>query len=424
MGPPVGESTPLSGARRRRPLWKLVAGGVAAVGMVGVSVSLSPRRTRTALTINNMLVDDIMEVECVSRTLSTSFLLALGQAAGWQKLPSPVGATILVDRGNFKDLRNMSDSPGAYDWAAVNGALVGVYDAIVGDALAGAQFVDPEWQYTCTMAPSESTGCSESCVQSRFQFMDDGAFAQCADPVEAAFLLAPDLIKSCLVDEVRDAATGGALGAYNKRTYGSPESCYECVSLCVGEARVDTQFCEWTGTTKHDSLDLVVEHVPVEHESLEHEPLHEPVEHEAVEHEALDHEPIHEPIEHDAIEHDAIEHEAVDHEAVDHEAVDHDGLEHEPLHEAVDHDSAEHDGLEHERLDHDAIEHDGLEHESLDHDAIEHDGLEHEVIEHDAVDRDSIDHEGLEHEGLEHESAKHGDLEHGAVEHDGPPESQ
>ncbi|KAH8045152.1 hypothetical protein JL720_16790 [Aureococcus anophagefferens] len=73
----------------------------------------------------------------------------------------------------------------------------------------------------------------------------------------AAFVLAPDLVKSCLVAQVRATPAALPSPADNLATYGAVESCFDCVSLCIGQARSVAQTCAATGSgaTEHDGLD-------------------------------------------------------------------------------------------------------------------------------------------------------------------------
>jgi len=277
----VDASTPLAaGPARRR--WPAAALAAAALGLVGASVALAPTRpVLSSLTIQD--VDDAMVVECVARTTSTDLLVALGVSLGWQALPDPVGATILVDRGQFLELRGLDPDKGwTYDWEASNAALVKFsYDATLAAVTTGARLDDPAWETTCTLDMSASTGCAESCVEDRFRFLDGGAYATCADPVEAAFVLAPDLVKSCLVAQVRSDAGGASVAAYNLAAYGAVESCFDCVSLCIGQARSVAQTCAATGSgaTEHDGLDA---DGPVAGDAPDHDaPDHDAPDHDA-----------------------------------------------------------------------------------------------------------------------------------------------
>ncbi|KAK7231691.1 hypothetical protein SO694_00123077 [Aureococcus anophagefferens] len=202
----VDASTPLAaGPARRR--WPAAALAAAALGLVGASVALAPTRpVLSSLTIQD--VDDAMVVECVARTTSTDLLVALGVSLGWQALPDPVGATILVDRGQFLELRGLDPDKGwTYDWEGSNAALVKFsYDATLAAVTTGARLDDPAWATTCTLDMSRRRAAPKSRVEDRFRFLDGGAYATCADPVEAAFVLAPDLVKSCLVAQARSVA--------------------------------------------------------------------------------------------------------------------------------------------------------------------------------------------------------------------------
>ncbi|KAH8043472.1 hypothetical protein JL721_13132 [Aureococcus anophagefferens] len=231
----VDASTPLAGPARRR--WPAAALAAAALGLVGASVALAPTRpVLSSLTIQD--VDDAMVVE---------------------RCPTPSARRFSWTGASFLELRGLDPDKGwTYDWEGSNAALVKFsYDATLAAVTTGARLDDPAWATTCTLDMSASTGCAESCVEDRFRFLDGGAYATCADPVEAAFVLAPDLVKSCLVAQVRSDAGGASVAAYNLATYGAVESCFDCVSLCIGQARSVAQTCAATGSgaTEHDGLD-------------------------------------------------------------------------------------------------------------------------------------------------------------------------
>ncbi|KAH8054030.1 hypothetical protein JL720_14558 [Aureococcus anophagefferens] len=220
----VDASTPLAaGPARRR--WPAAALAAAALGLVGASVALAPTRpVLSSLTIQD--VDDAMVVECVARTTSTDLLVALGVSLGWQALPDPVGATILVDRGQFLELRGLDPDKGwTYDWEGSNAALVKFsYDATLAAVTTGARLDDPAWATTCTLDMSASAAAPSRRVE---------------------------------IASVRSDAGGASVAAYNLATYGAVESCFDCVSLCIGQARSVAQTCAATGSgaTEHDGLD-------------------------------------------------------------------------------------------------------------------------------------------------------------------------
>ena len=190
-----GELIPLNGSRRRRR-WEYVGGAIAAVCMVGVSVSSSRLDgVRQDLSIDSNKVDAEMNEECVRKTTSTALLESMGVVAGWKSIADPLGGTLLTDRGLYKALRGLPDGY-RYDFSASNRGIVDRYEELLA-GVSSSDVVPPSeagvWESTCSLTSAGSVGCTESCVQERFQFMDDGAFASCADPVEAAFVLAPEL---------------------------------------------------------------------------------------------------------------------------------------------------------------------------------------------------------------------------------------
>ena len=72
--------------------------------------------------------------------------------------------------------------------------------------------------------------CVEDCVNSRFaQFVESEGIVEdastCAYPVLSGFLLAPNVIKSC-IDPAYDATEGGKHAS-------SIAGCYDCVTTCL-----------------------------------------------------------------------------------------------------------------------------------------------------------------------------------------------
>jgi len=252
------ERLPLSGKKPAPRLARVGAALCAAACVAGVYVAggggvMVPA---AVLKINEDNIDDGQRIQCVGPDLAYDFMLALGASlAGWKMLPSPVGATFLLDRGSFTELHGfprLDQRPHqmlfGYDWAVVNARIVAGYDALldVGNPTApydgSLNVLVPEWNETCALEASGATPCVETCVEDRFLFIDDGAYNICSDPVEAAFVYAPDLVKSCLVETPPEVPVEDR-EVYNMRIYGKAESCWECINLCITTEEFGNRTC-------------------------------------------------------------------------------------------------------------------------------------------------------------------------------------
>ncbi|KAJ1450257.1 hypothetical protein M885DRAFT_571546 [Pelagophyceae sp. CCMP2097] len=215
--------------------WRSLVGSVAAL-CIGAAISTTGGNWDPAeLTIQETLLNDAMTAGCLDKALIVDFMAELGKAlAGWTAVADPAGGTItFLDRGDFEELHGSA----AYEWIEVNKRVVAGYDALLAPYLemapappsvegAGATTMAPApaGTVTCTLTMSTAISCAE------FQAIQGGALASCSDP----FVLAPDLIKECLMDSRVIKADASA-------------SCFVCISTCVGAARRVDQACEAQG---------------------------------------------------------------------------------------------------------------------------------------------------------------------------------
>ena len=202
---------------------RLVATLAAGLACFALGATLLKPANAPLLRIRDDELDDGMVTECVGKQDAAALIEALGaEFLGWTALPNPAGAAVLMDRGAWAQLRGgsladydwdygeaVTDFP--YDYSDYAAKLVAGYDAL----LARGAVASPSFSTGCDLTYSSATSCSESCVETAFKAYDGGRYASCADPVEAAFSLTPDLVKECV---------GGG-------------DCYDCVSACVGAAR-------------------------------------------------------------------------------------------------------------------------------------------------------------------------------------------
>ena len=166
----------------------------------------------------------------------TKFPSLIQLAAGYTVSGVPYGGVLFSDRGQYAELHGGTD----YDLQGMRTNVIAKYDELLANCLASkyAQANDVcehVFEAQCELDRSDDAkkgqvACVEDCVNSRFaQFVESEGIVEdastCAYPVLSGFLLAPNVIKSC-IDPAYDATEGG------KHT-SSIAGCYDCVTTCL-----------------------------------------------------------------------------------------------------------------------------------------------------------------------------------------------
>ena len=157
-------------------------------------------------------------------------------AAGYSVEGVPYGGVLFSDRGQYAELHGGA----SYDLQGMRTNVIAKYDELLANCLTskGARAADVcshVFETQCELDRSDDAkkgqvSCVEDCVNSRFeQFVESEGIVEdastCAYPVLSGFLLAPNVIKSC-IDPAYDATEGG------KHT-SSIAGCYDCVTTCL-----------------------------------------------------------------------------------------------------------------------------------------------------------------------------------------------
>ena len=166
----------------------------------------------------------------------TKFPSLIQLAAGYTVSGVPYGGVLFSDRGQYAELHGGT----SYDLQGMRTDVIAKYDELLANCLASkyAQATDVcehVFEAQCELDRSDDAkkgqvACVEDCVNSRFaQFVESEGIVEdastCAYPVLSGFLLAPNVIKSC-IDPAYDATEGG------KHT-SSIAGCYDCVTTCL-----------------------------------------------------------------------------------------------------------------------------------------------------------------------------------------------
>jgi hypothetical protein len=184
----------------------------------------------------------------------TKFPSLIQLAAGYQSEGVPYGGVLFSDRGQYGELHH-----GTYDLQEMRDNVVQKYDQLLAYCLestdASADDVCKHSYATqCSLDQSDDSkrgqvSCVEDCVNSRFsQFVESEGIVEdastCAYPVLSGFLLAPNVIKSC-IDPSYDATEGG------KHT-SAITGCYDCVTTCLDGERF--AFTCSDGAAEHSTI--------------------------------------------------------------------------------------------------------------------------------------------------------------------------
>ena len=166
----------------------------------------------------------------------TKFPSLIQLAAGYSVAGVPYGGVLFSDRGQYAELHGGT----SYDLQGMRTNVIASYDKLLANCLTSnyAQANDVcehVYDTQCELDRSDDAkkgqvSCVEDCVNSRFaQFVESEGIVEdastCAYPVLSGFLLAPNVIKSC-IDPAYDATEGG------KHT-SSIAGCYDCVTTCL-----------------------------------------------------------------------------------------------------------------------------------------------------------------------------------------------
>ena len=166
----------------------------------------------------------------------TKFPSLIQLAAGYSAEGVPYGGVLFSDRGQYAELHGGTD----YDLQGMRTNVIAKYDELLANCLTskGARAADVcehvyDTQCELDRSDDEKKGqvsCVEDCVNSRFaQFVESEGIVDdastCAYPVLSGFLLAPNVIKSC-IDPAYDATEGGKHAS-------SIAGCYDCVTTCL-----------------------------------------------------------------------------------------------------------------------------------------------------------------------------------------------
>jgi hypothetical protein len=144
---------------------------------------------------------------------------------------SPYGGVIFTDRGQYGAAHQ--DDP--YSYETMVATVLDQYDALLENCLSadpteGADTCSHYYVNACALDQSSKdsqVSCVEACVTERFAATMKGTIddvSVCAYPVSSTFLLAPNVVKSCLSADY-DASEGGA--------YDVDSGCYDCITGCM-----------------------------------------------------------------------------------------------------------------------------------------------------------------------------------------------
>ena len=165
----------------------------------------------------------------------TKFPSLIQLAAGYTVSGVPYGGVLFSDRGQYAELHGGTD----YDLQGMRTNVIAKYDELLANCLASHGHANDVCEHVfeaqCELDRSDDAkkgqvACVEDCVNSRFaQFVESEGIVEdastCAYPVLSGFLLAPNVIKSC-IDPAYDATEGGKHAS-------SIAGCYDCVTTCL-----------------------------------------------------------------------------------------------------------------------------------------------------------------------------------------------
>ena len=165
----------------------------------------------------------------------TKFPSLIQLAAGYTVSGVPYGGVLFSDRGQYAELHGGTD----YDLQGMRTNVIAKYDELLANCLTShgrsTDVCEHVFEAQCELDRSDDAkkgqvACVEDCVNSRFaQFVESEDIVEdastCAYPVLSGFLLAPNVIKSC-IDPAYDATEGGTHAS-------SIAGCYDCVTTCL-----------------------------------------------------------------------------------------------------------------------------------------------------------------------------------------------
>ena len=165
----------------------------------------------------------------------TKFPSLIQLAAGYTVSGVPYGGVLFSDRGQYAELHGGTD----YDLQGMRTDVIAKYDELLANCLTShghaTDVCEHVFEAQCELDRSDDAkkgqvACVEDCVNSRFaQFVESEGIVEdastCAYPVLSGFLLAPNVIKSC-IDPAYDATEGGTHAS-------SIAGCYDCVTTCL-----------------------------------------------------------------------------------------------------------------------------------------------------------------------------------------------
>ena len=171
-------------------------------------------------------------IPCTNAGSYSSFPTIVQHLMVYNKEATPYGGVIFTDRGQYGIVHQ--DDP--YNVKSMVSAVVDQYDALLDTCLNsdpnvdGADTCSHYYVNSCDLDQSSrdsQVSCVEACVTDRFAATMKGTIddvSVCAYPVSSTFLLAPNVVKSCM-DPTYDASEGGL--------YDVDSGCYECISGCM-----------------------------------------------------------------------------------------------------------------------------------------------------------------------------------------------
>ena len=185
---------------------------------------------------------DDNDTMCIEDDRLADFVFYLEQFMGYKKEVAPGGGAIFTDRGMFALWHENNTTTDPLDWGyKLSNNYIALLEACVNsqnysDCMPTSDFgsyataVD---MGDCSDDIKNSTiqlnvSCVESCVESRYagSVLADSPFpsiTSCSDPINVAFLFAPNLMKSCFDSTVNCAETSPPCAS----------GCYDCITDCI-----------------------------------------------------------------------------------------------------------------------------------------------------------------------------------------------
>jgi len=170
-------------------------------------------------------------IPCTNAGSYSSFPTIIQHLMVYNREATPYGGVIFTDRGQYGDAHQ--EDP--YNVKTMVAAVVESYDELLetclnSDPSDGSDTCSHYYVNSCELDQSSrdsQVSCVEACVTDRFAQTMKGTIddvSVCAYPVSSTFLLAPNVVKSCL-DPTYDASEGGL--------YDTDSDCYACISGCM-----------------------------------------------------------------------------------------------------------------------------------------------------------------------------------------------